>query len=47
MISYLLQCVGITIICVACYIVNPVVGLAATGMLVTVVGVSLEKSKQD
>lgn len=45
MISYALQLVGITLFCVAAYIVHPVIGLACTGTAMIALGVSLERSR--
>lgn len=38
----LLQIAGITLLCVAAFIFHPIVGLAGTGLMLTVLGISLE-----
>lgn len=43
MISYILQIVGITLLCVTAFIAHPIGGVAATGLLLTALGVSIER----
>lgn len=45
MIGYALQIAGITLLCVTAFLLHPAAGVAATGLMMVALGVSMENSK--